>query len=110
MRTEIDLLVEQYLATHPEFEFPEAGRHPSILAIGKLKSWLMDHYGGPLPFWRAMLESAKVWFPLGCDSKEFRIFRTFFEGEGNLFWEGHTKLEALAREYNVWRRHVRGLD
>ena len=109
--TEIDRLVAEYLATHPEFEYPPSGdRHPAILAVGsQMKPWMMDHYGGPLPFWRAMLESAKVWFPLGCDSQEFRIFRLFFEGEGNIWREGNLELEAVAREYNVWRKHVRGL-
>jgi hypothetical protein len=111
MSTEIDLLVGEYLATHPEYEFPPSGdRHSSVLAIGRqMKPWLMDRLGGPLPYWRAMLESAKVWFPQGCQSREFRIFCTLFEADGNTFWNGHLELEALAREYNVWRRDVQGL-
>src|SRR5689334_22662024 len=105
MNTEIDLLVGEYLSAHPEYAYPSSGdRHPAILALGdQMQSWLMNHFGGPLPYWRTMLESAKVWFPRGCQSREFRIFCALFEADGNTNWSGHLDLEALAREYHVWQ-------
>lgn len=105
MTTEIDELVERYLAAHPDHKFPKNGmRHPAVLAIvGDIKDWLIDEYGGLLPYWTAMLKSARIWFQPGDDSPEFRIFRVLFEAEGNSFWSGDRDFEALAREYNAWR-------
>ena len=108
MNVEIDLLVAEYIATHPEYQFPPSGdRHPAVLALGtRIKRSLMDHLGGPLPYWWAMLESAKAWFPPGCTSREFRIFCSIFEADGNTFWTGRAEFEPLDREYDVWRRQV----
>jgi hypothetical protein len=109
MPTEIEVFVKDYLATHPEYEYPESGdRHPAILASGaQMQPWLVERFGGPLPYWKAMFESAKVWFKPGCDSREFRIFCFFFEAEGNICWGGRPEFEALSSEYNTWRRTTR---
>lgn len=109
--TEIDELVEQYIAEHPEYEYPPSGdKHPAILAsVGPIKNALMDQEGGPLPYYKKLLEAAKIWFADGQDTREFRLFCKFFEAEGNTWWNGNPELEALAREYNAWRIKVRGL-
>lgn len=95
--------------SHPGYEYPPSGdRHPSVLAIGtKVKSWIIERLGGPIPYWRAMLESARIWFPPGCESREFRIFRTMFEADGNIGLDALPDYEPLASEYNEWRRSVR---
>jgi hypothetical protein len=110
MTTDIEKHVIAYLTDHPEYQYPASGdRHPSILAAGpQMKPWIMERLGGPLPFWKAMLESAKVWFGPGCDSREFRLFCSFLEAEGNVWWNGLPEFEALSAEYNGWRRGVRG--
>ena len=78
MKTQIDILVGEYLATHPFFEYPQTGdRHPSVLAIGgQINPWLLKVLGGPTEYWLAMLASAKVWFDHdGAEhSMEFRLF------------------------------------
>lgn len=105
MTTEIDGLVEKYLDAHPDHRFPENGmRHPAVLAtVGDIKHWLIKQYGGPLPYWTAILHSARIWFKPGDDSPEFRVFKVLFEAEGNVFWSGRSEFEALGREYNEWR-------
>lgn len=107
--TEIDGLVAGYIEEHPAYRYPRNGMtHPAILAItGEIKPWLMRVLGGPLPYWQAMLDSARIWFKPGDKTEEFRLFRLLFEGEGNSFWNGDPELEALAREYNDWIRGMK---
>jgi hypothetical protein len=107
----IDSYVNEYLATHPNFEFPKSGdRHPSVLAIGnQMKGWLMDRLGGPVPYWRAMLESANTWFPPGCESREFRIFCTLIEGEERIWWQGRPEFEPVWDEYAAWKKRVKSI-
>lgn len=106
MDTKNDLLVAEYLATHPDF-VPSGHRHPSIVAIGEpLQPWLTDILGGSLGFWQAMLKAAKTWFPVGSTGHplEFRLFCYYFEAAGNTFWEGRPEFEWLQQEYLAWRR------
>lgn len=106
-RTQIDGFVKRYLQEHPDFEYPPSGDfHPAILASCGMKDWIVSRIGGPLPFWRAMLRAARVWFPPGDTSREFRLFCTFFEIEGCTWWNGIPVYEALEREYVEWRRNV----
>lgn len=107
-RTQIDGFVQRYLKEHPDFEYPTSGDfHPAILANGTMKSWIIDRIGGPLPFWRAMLRAARVWFPQGHTSREFRLFCTFFEIEGCTWWNGISVYQELEKEYCAWRKSVR---
>lgn len=107
-KTQIDILVGEYLATHPFFEYSETGdRHPSVLAIGGQKSpWLHSVLGGPQAYWRAMLCAARVWFAHeGAENtREFRLFCNLFEIEGNVSGNGAPGYEALAHTYREWRR------
>jgi hypothetical protein len=107
----IDTYVTEYLSAHPNYAFPPSGdRHPAILALGvQMKGWLMDRLGGPLPYWRAMLDSASAWFPPGCDSREFRIFYTLLEADANIWWQGRGEFEPLTAEYTAWRRRVKAV-
>ena len=101
---ELEDLIQEYLLLHPDYRYPLSGdRHPAILCLGSMKSWLIARKGGPVSFFRTVLEAAKFWFPPGCGSREFKIFCVLFEGEGNIAWEGRPELEALAMEYNRWR-------
>lgn len=113
-RTQIDGFVQRYLREHPEFEYPPSGDfHPAILASCGMKGWIIDQMNGPLPFWRAMLRAARVWFPPGVtsrDSREFRLFCTFFEIEGCTLWNGIPVYEELERDYCAWRKSVRNPD
>lgn len=107
-RTQIDGFVQRYLAEHPDFEYPPSGDlHPAILASCGMKDWIVSRIGGPLPFWRAMLRAARVWFPPGDTSREFRLFCTFFEIEGCTWWNGISVYEELSRDYMAWRQGVR---
>lgn len=108
-KTGIDYLVEEYLATHPEFEYPQSGdTHPAILACGQvMKPWLMDRLGGPLSYWNALLTAAKYWFEPDCDPREFRIFCYFFEAEGCLGYMEGPGYQPLIEDYNAWRMKVR---
>jgi len=103
--TEIDIFVSEYLTSHPDHELPANGmRHTAVLAcVGEIKRSLMDHYGGPLPYWQAILRSARIWFQPGDRSAEFRLFKLLFEGEGNIWWGGLPEFDPLDREYNEWR-------
>ena len=110
MKTQIDILVGEYLATHPFFEYPQTGdRHPSVLAIGgQINPWLLKVLGGPTEYWLAMLASAKVWFDHdGAEhSMEFRLFCYCFEAAGNVSGNGAPEYEALANVYRGWRRSL----
>lgn len=107
-RTQIDGFVQRYLKEHPDFEYPPSGDfHPAILASCGMKNWIVDRIGGPLPFWRTMLRAARVWFPPGDTSREFRLFCTFFQIEGCTWWNGIPVYEELEREYCAWRKSVR---
>lgn len=110
MKTTISALVEQYIASHPDCEFPESGdRHPSILAIGsKTQAWLCEQLGGIWVFWDAMLDGAKVWFtPENFrNSREFRVFCYLFESVGNLGADSVPEYLQLCNKYHIWRRSL----
>lgn len=109
MSTLIEALVDQYIAACPTYTFPPSGeRHPAVLAIGtEMQNWLMAKLGGPSPYWQAMLDSAKVWFPPGTDSREFRIYCNLFEAAGNVGGNGHPDYDAIARQYHEWRKTLK---
>ena len=108
MKTKIGVLVEKYLAAHPNFLYPESGdRHPSILAVGdQMQLWLVDALGGVDQYWRAMLASAREWFEYdgAQQTREFRLFCYCFEAMGNVSGNGAPEVEALNRLYQDWRR------
>ena len=60
-KTEIDHLVEKYIAQHPAYRDPRSGdTHPAVLAsTGPIKEALIESKGGPLAFYRALLAAAK---------------------------------------------------
>ena len=103
--TEIDVLVHKYLQENPSFKYPPSGdKHPSILAMAtQIKPWIIDRLGGVEQYWKVMLRSAKLWFTPGSDSREYKIFCTRFEAEGNTFWEGRPEFEKISKEYLEWR-------
>ena len=104
MNTKVEYFLEEYLSTHPEFDLPPIDRrHPARLVFDPaIKSWMFERFGSPLNLWRAVFESAKEWFPVGGDDPEFGRFDNLFQFEGNVWWNGHEDLEALAREFNSW--------
>ena len=110
MPVDLEPLVTNYLARHPGYKLPDTQyRHPAVLVmLGQMKYDLMDQVGEPLDFWRAVLQLAQRSFQPGHTTDAFRLFRTLFEAEGNIGWEGRPELEALAREYNVWWRTIDG--
>ena len=110
MPIDIEPLVTDYLARHPDYELPAAQyRHPAVLALlGDIKGELMDRVGAPLEFWRAVLQLAQRSWQPGHATDAFRLFRTLFEAEGNINGAGRPELEALAREYNIWRKTIDG--
>lgn len=111
MQTPIDKLVNEYLATHPSYEYPRSGDvHSSVLMIGsEIKGWITNRLGGPLAYWTAGLESAKHWFPPGTDSKEYRMFRLHFEATGNASWNGLPEFDALDSDYGQWWRGMQSI-
>ena len=110
MKTTITVLVEQYIASHSEFQFPESGdRHPSILAIGdQIQARLCAQLGGIWGFWDAMLDDANLWFTRENykDSREFRLFCYIFESVGNLGADSVPAYLELCNKYHAWRRSL----
>lgn len=109
MQNEIEDLVQQYISSCPSYQFPPSGdRHPAVLALGiGMREWLISRLGGPIPYWQAMLDAARIWFPPGTDSREFRIFCNLFEGAGNVGGDGFPEYDAIAEQYLAWRRSCR---
>lgn len=105
--TDIDTLIGEYLRQHPALASPGGDQHPAVLAIGAMKPWLMVRLGGPLPYWQAMVQAAKVWFASGEPTREFRIFCNLFEAEGRVFWKGVADFQPLTQDYADWRKHLR---
>ena len=107
-KTAINMLVTEYLATHPDFVYPDSGdRHPAILSIGgQMQPWLRRVLGGQRGYWLAMFSSAQIWFDHeGAEnSTEFKVFCYCFEAEGNVSGTGTPEYETLARIYQDWRR------
>lgn len=104
--TAIDKLVAEYLASHPDFRHPPSGdSHASILAMTEdIKVWMMEMLGGPLPYWKLMIEAGKRWFTPESNDRLCRVFCVRLEAEANTFWNGRPEYEALLDEYAKWRK------
>lgn len=106
-KVDIAALVQSYLEEHPGYALPSGDTHPAVLALSKpVMGWLIERVGGNESYWEALLRSARVWFSDDMDSRACRIFRARFEGEGNIFWQGNPRLEALCRDYDQWRKQT----
>lgn len=65
---------------------------------------LVDDLGGIVPFWWAVLEAVKEWFPEPGDSFEYRAFKSAFFGACGLavdtdFEEG---MNEAWEEFKAW--------
>src|SRR4051812_35958228 len=83
-----DQLIAEYVGSHPEYQYPSSGdRHPAILAQGSgIKTWLIERLGGFPEYLTSLIDAARIWFPPGCNEREFRIFCHLFEGSANVGW------------------------
>ncbi len=99
-----DQLIAEYVATHPNYRYPKGGhRHPAILAHGQgIKSWLIERMGGFKNYLTEIIDAAKIWFPPGCCSREFRIFCILFEGSAAVGWGNYPEMRPYDDRYCTW--------
>jgi hypothetical protein len=108
----IEQLLSEYREAHPEYQFPPSGdRHPAILVFGtQTTGWLIERVGAPSVFLNTLLDAAKIWFPPGCKSREFRIFRTLFEGLANVSWGNFPEYQPITDRYLAWLKSLKEVE
>jgi hypothetical protein len=119
LRTEMNALIDSYLAQHPDFKYPERSRHPAVLALTvDMNAWLVDECGGIGSFWSLMVDSAKSWFDPSEESLELKYFHARLSAScammgqalphvssiDDFYWQQGQLLERAWQDYVDWKK------